>query len=91
MILSAVWTTFFGPTKSKDNLYFKFLQEKWDWLAKINRSILKFNEECEFIQHLKLNAIDSIECVLTYRNSKNLLERDDYKEVANLALFMKGQ
>ena len=86
LILGAVWTQIFGPSKSKNNLDFKEFQERWNEIDKCLPTYTLPDFSDGHLNTFKLKTISVLQDVLSCEKSK--LPRDDYMESCELALIM---
>jgi hypothetical protein len=90
LILGSSWCEMFGRTTSKDNLLFKRFQECWNTLDKSDFHVLDWCDSDPFVEAKRKETVDYLRQLLTHKNSRGLLPRDDYREAANLGLLMLG-
>ena len=94
LIARGVWYEIFDEDLSPDNMWFVEFKRGWSDLDTSKDAPFKKLDQVIRSRHLsdlKEEAIQSYKEVLTHENRKGLLPRDDYKEVAVLALALLGE
>jgi hypothetical protein len=94
LIVKAAWYEIFDEDLSPDNKWFVEFKEGWtDLDIHPATPVRKLDQvmRSRQLRGLKTEAVESLMETLTHRKKSGLLPRDDYKEVAELALIILGE
>ena len=94
LMVKACWYVIFDEDLSPDNQWFVDFKKGWSDLdTSPTVAVRKLDQviRSRQLRSLKTEAVKSYMHLLTHKNKKGLLPRDDYKELAVLALVLLGE
>lgn len=84
-----MWKSQFGKINAPENPMFKEVHDRWPSIDKTSPRVLDIAECSEWLQQKRLDALDELRLILS--RDREFLPRDDYRELAELAMMVLGE